>query len=255
MESQSTHQQSWHLPVAWVGGDLFNVRRERDSHLCPWGVPRCGDSPRGPPDPCRRKTTEGASEQPGNRRIEMRRPRGSWRFGTIGCSGAIICSLGSEPCANMGRLGAISESSGSGTCGIGLYLCDGGYGARSTQKGSTNGRAGCGEFQRLGRCVPTSGKRNAVVKPHRVGNGRQATGRPGATLGPPAKANVLQAVKGSEAIGALDSHISSNLSPLRGGVFGGNMALSDMGKGGGQCLATPPRRGRKGSPNTGRTLR
>ena len=116
LESQSTHQQSWHLPVAWVGGDLFNVRRERDSHLCPWGVPRCGDSPRGPPDPCRRKTTEGASEQPGNRRIEMRRPRGSWRFGTIGCSGAIICSLGSEPCANMGRLGAISESSGSGTC-------------------------------------------------------------------------------------------------------------------------------------------
>ena len=80
------------------------------------------------------------------------------------------------------------------------------------------------------RRSPAIGEWNAVVKPHHVGNGRQATGRPGATLGPPAKANLLQAVKDSEAIGAWDSHVSSNLSPLSGGMFGGIMALSDRAK-------------------------
>ena len=105
---------------------------------------------------------EGASEQPGeSANRDAWGPAGTGRFGAIGCSGAIICSLGSEPCVKMGRLGAIFEFSGSGPRALAVlaFACataDMGQGAprkvpRTRARGAVNSSECAAHSQQVGR--------------------------------------------------------------------------------------------------------
>ena len=135
-----------------------------------------------------------------NKRIETRVSLGRWLFRSswlprrhhlISRFGALLPHWTSGRSFRIATFGFLRPG------GFGLFLCDGGYRAGGAQKGSTNEGARWCEFQRVGRPIPTSRKSHAVVHPHHVANGRQATGRPGTIFSPQVEANLVQTVKES----------------------------------------------------------
>ena len=91
----------------------------------------------------------------------------------------------------------------------------------------------CLDFQRFRRPIPSSGKGRAIVKPQHVADGRRTTRHPRTLLSPEKKANALEFIIGSQAVGPRDCDMNgkdaartvARLPSLSRGVLRGVMAL------------------------------